>query len=100
MLTFEQISIRQNFRLNGTEQYTIFDLPIQITNSISASANSSSCDRLDNALLDWEEIKATASNFTMVPGSAIDVKGQASPSSVSGFMPICAAIGMAVALLV
>jgi len=72
---FVKISIRQNFRLNGTEQYTIFDLPIQVTNSISESANRSSCDSLSNPLLDWNEVKTSASNFTMVPGSPIEAKG-------------------------
>lgn len=70
-----QVSIHQNFRLNGTEQYTIFDLPIQVTNSIPEGANRSSCDSLDNPLLSEEVLKASASNFTRVVGSAIEIKG-------------------------
>lgn len=34
------ISIHQNFRLNGTNYYTIFDLPISVTNDISQKPSS------------------------------------------------------------
>jgi hypothetical protein len=68
-----QISIRQNFRLNGTEQYTIFDLPINVTNSIPRE-NRTSCDSLNNPLLTWEELRASASNVTVIPGTAIQQK--------------------------
>jgi len=72
-----QISIRQNFRLNGSDQYTIFDLPIQITNSISENGNRSSCDSLNNPLLTEEDLRASANNFTRLVGSAIETKGAA-----------------------
>jgi len=45
------ITIQQNFRLNGTDFFTIFDLPISVTNSISEDSNRPSCDELNNPLL-------------------------------------------------
>ena len=66
-----QISIRQNFRLNGTDAYTIFDLPIQVTNSISQSSNRPSCDSLNNPLMSQELLAASASNFTRIAGTGI-----------------------------
>ncbi|RDW85170.1 hypothetical protein BP6252_02760 [Coleophoma cylindrospora] len=65
------ISIRQNFRLNGTDQYTIFDLPIQVTNSIPKGSNRSSCDSLNNAMMDEAALNNSASSFTRIAGTAI-----------------------------
>lgn len=50
------VSIHQRFRLNGTELYSVFNLPIAVTNSISESENRSSCESLTNKLLEWEEV--------------------------------------------
>jgi len=69
------ISIRQNFRLNGTDAYTIFDLPIQVTNSIPAEANRSSCEALNNPLLSQETLNASANTFTRIPGTPIQGNG-------------------------
>ncbi|QSZ33843.1 hypothetical protein DSL72_005416 [Monilinia vaccinii-corymbosi] len=65
------ISIRQNFRLNGTDQYTIFDLPIQVTNSIPEQSDRASCDSINNDLIPWETLNASANNFTRIAGTAI-----------------------------
>ncbi|KIN04703.1 hypothetical protein OIDMADRAFT_156929 [Oidiodendron maius Zn] len=65
------ISIRQNFRLNGSDEYTIFDLPIQVTNSIPAESNRPSCDSLNNALLPADVLAISANNFTRIAGTAI-----------------------------
>lgn len=65
------ISIRQNFRLNGTDAYTIFDLPIQVTNSIPADDKRASCDSLNNALRTQEALVVSANNFTRIAGTAI-----------------------------
>lgn len=65
------ISIRQNFRLNGTDMYTIFDLPIKVTNSIPASNNRASCASLNNPLLDQATLNASANSFTRIAGTAI-----------------------------
>ncbi|KAI0102218.1 hypothetical protein GGR51DRAFT_528156 [Nemania sp. FL0031] len=67
------ISIRQNFRLNGEDHYTIFDVPISVTNSIDFVGNNPACDSVDNPLLTPEEINATAANsvgILFAPGDA------------------------------
>lgn len=56
------ISIRQNFRLNNTDHYTIFDLPISVTNRIDNSTARPDCDSLNNPLMTWEQIDSTAAN--------------------------------------
>lgn len=56
------ISIRQNFRLNGTDYYTIFDMPISVTNSIDNSTLRPDCDAVDNPLLTPDQINATFAN--------------------------------------
>jgi len=66
------ISIRQNFRLNGTDSYTIFDLPIKVTNSIPEDSNRPSCDVLNNPLLDQATLNASANSFTRIAGTAIE----------------------------
>ncbi|KAM3066310.1 hypothetical protein ACMFMF_010274 [Clarireedia jacksonii] len=65
------VSIRQNFRLNGTDKYTIFDLPIQVTNSIPEQSDRPSCDSLNNDLIPWTTLASTADNFTRIPGTAV-----------------------------
>ncbi|KAL2172088.1 hypothetical protein VTG60DRAFT_458 [Thermothelomyces hinnuleus] len=71
------ISIRQSFRLNGEDHYTVFDLPISVTNSIPASDERPSCDVLDNPLLDPEQILESADTSVPVmfaPGDATSVE--------------------------
>jgi hypothetical protein len=51
--------MHQSFRLNGSDYYTIFDLPIQVTNSIPANDSRSSCDSLNNQLLQGDQVNAT-----------------------------------------
>lgn len=82
------ISIRQNFRINGTNMYTIFDLPIQVTNDIPANSSIGSrpsCDSLNNNLLSQQALNASANNFTRIPGSALETSsGKGSGSGQSG----------------
>ncbi|TAQ87680.1 hypothetical protein B7494_g3972 [Chlorociboria aeruginascens] len=85
--TVKHISIRQNFRLNGTDQYTIFDLPIQVTNSISEENNRPSCDSLENALLSQEALNASANSFTRIPGTAIETTNSGSGEGLGGSKP-------------
>ncbi|KZL64441.1 WD40 repeat-like protein [Colletotrichum tofieldiae] len=71
------ISIRQNFRLNGEDHYTIFDVPISVTNSIEDKDGRPSCDALNNALLTEGELNATAANAVGVlfaPGDSTTVE--------------------------
>ncbi|KAJ9139191.1 WD40 repeat-like protein [Pleurostoma richardsiae] len=79
------ISIRQNFRLNGDEHYTIFDLPISVTNSIPSSLDRPPCDSLDNPLLTPEQINATAADSVGVlfaPGDSTQI--QVTPQGKEG----------------
>jgi hypothetical protein len=55
----KQISMHQFFRLNGSDYHTIFDLPIQVTNEISALRSRPTCDSLSNKLLPAEQGNAT-----------------------------------------
>lgn len=67
------ISIRQNFRMNNTDYYTIFDLPISVTNSIDNSTSRPSCDELSNPMMAPEEINMTAANragIMFAPGTS------------------------------
>ncbi|KAH6998082.1 hypothetical protein BKA56DRAFT_566797 [Ilyonectria sp. MPI-CAGE-AT-0026] len=71
------ISIRQNFRLNGEDHYTIFDVPIAVTNSIEEKDDRPACDSLTNELLSYEEIDAETANEVGVlfaPGDATEVE--------------------------
>lgn len=84
-----QISIRQNFRYNGDDHYTIFDVPISVNNSIPEDSGRPSCDELSNEILSPEEIDVEAANTVGVlfaPGDAteLDAPGQGSMGSVFG----------------
>ncbi|KAF5654283.1 short-chain dehydrogenase reductase [Fusarium sp. NRRL 25303] len=81
------ISIRQSFRLNGDDHYTIFDVPINVTNSIPEDDDRPSCDELSNDMLSPEEIDAEAANKVGVlfaPGDSteLEASGEASKGSV------------------
>lgn len=66
------ISIRQNFRLNNSDEYTIFDLPIEVTNSIPAESYRPSCNELNNPLLNETYLNKSANNYTRIAASAIE----------------------------
>ncbi|KAM0342778.1 hypothetical protein ACHAPU_009270 [Fusarium lateritium] len=77
------ISIRQSFRLNGDEHYTIFDVPISVTNSISKDDDRPSCDDLSNELLSPEEVDMETANKVGVlfaPGDATELDGSSKDS--------------------
>jgi hypothetical protein len=52
--------------------YTIFDLPIHVTNEILANSTRPSCDSLNNNLLTQEVLNASANNFVRIPGTALE----------------------------
>jgi hypothetical protein len=54
-----QISMHQSFRLNGSDYYTIFNLPIQVTNAIPDSSTRPTCDSLNNKLLPADQMNST-----------------------------------------
>lgn len=101
VLTFSiQISIRQNFLLNGNPHYTIFNVPILVTNSIQSITDGSSrplaeegaprgrpsCDALDNPLARPEEADAafvaSTNNIGILfaPGDATNIQQTFAPS--------------------
>jgi hypothetical protein len=68
--------VRQNFRLNETDHYTVFDLPIMVTNRIDADDARPGCDSLTNELLTPEEVDAVAANeigILFAPDSSTEV---------------------------
>ncbi|KAJ4137695.1 hypothetical protein NW768_003283 [Fusarium equiseti] len=74
------ISIRQNFRYQGDDYYTIFDVPISVNNSIPESDDRPSCDELSNEILSPEDIDVEGANEVGVlfaPGDAteLDING-------------------------
>jgi hypothetical protein len=82
------ISIRQNFRLNSVDHYTIFDLPISVTNSIPSDLLRPTCDSLNNPLLTPEQVNVTGADNVPVlfaPGDSTTV--QTSGSSTGGLGP-------------
>jgi len=59
--------------LNGEDHYTIFDVPISVTNKIDFTGNNPPCDSVNNLLLAPEEIDATSANtvgILFAPGDA------------------------------
>jgi hypothetical protein len=56
----QQITLHQSFTLNNTHYYTLFPLPISVTNSIPASSSRPSCALLTNPLLDQAALDASA----------------------------------------
>jgi hypothetical protein len=74
------ISIHQNYRLNGVERYTIFNLPISVTNSISrfpgagqlstkpipgplsANGGRMQCAAIENPMMDFGALVASVNN--------------------------------------
>lgn len=86
------ISIRQNFRLNGVDHYTIFDMPIAVTNRIEANSARPSCDGLLNPMMTPEQINATGANnlpIMFAPGDATIVQSSASGvTSGDGLGPV------------
>jgi hypothetical protein len=93
------ISIHQSYRLNGTNYYTIFDLPINVSNSIPLNASSqqngnnpapgprdanggrSSCSSLDNPLLDYNKMM----QGTKIPSTQPYIGGPVLVGNYNGF---------------
>lgn len=70
------MSIRQSFRLNGEDFYTVFDVPISVTNRIGEEAPNGvarpSCEELENEMMEWEEVREGADEMgaLFAPGDA------------------------------
>lgn len=81
------ISIRQNFRMNNTDHYTVFDLPISVTNSIDNSTARPDCDSLSNPVLAPDQINATVANrvgILFAPGNSQIVEVKLNKTDQSG----------------
>ncbi|EUC42740.1 hypothetical protein COCMIDRAFT_7752 [Bipolaris oryzae ATCC 44560] len=94
------ISIHQNYRLNGVDRYTIFNLPISVTNSIqqfpgagqlttkpapgplSANGGRMQCAMMENPL---EDFQVQVNSVNNPPGQPMrDIQIQTSPRSDGG----------------
>jgi hypothetical protein len=62
--------------MNGSDEYTIFDLPIHVTNSIPVQSNRPSCASLNNTLWNQSALVQSANNFTRIPGTPIQGDGK------------------------
>lgn len=58
------VSFHQSFRLNGSDYYTVFNLPVAVTNRIDTSDKRSPCNSLLNTLLTAEEVQRSANVMT------------------------------------
>lgn len=98
------ISMHQSFRWNDTDYYTVFDLPISVTNSISESDDRIHCSLLENKLISAAEIDESSDTLPGQPwvegassttvSSPEATRTNASSRSHSGFSRIA---GMAIA---
>lgn len=59
--------MHQSFRWNGTDYYTVFQLPISVTNSISESDERVDCALLENDLLSMEEVDKSSDSLPGQP---------------------------------
>lgn len=94
------ISIHQNYRLNGVDRYTIFNLPISVTNSISrfpgasqlqtkpvpgplsATGGRMNCADIQNPMMDFQALVNSVNN---PPGQPIQkIQLQTTPRSDGG----------------
>ncbi|OOQ91170.1 hypothetical protein PEBR_01248 [Penicillium brasilianum] len=79
------ISMHQSFRWNGTDYYTVFDLPISVTNSISESADRVDCDSLENKVLSEAEVEKSSDTLPGQPwvqnGTSTETSSGSSASS-------------------
>ncbi|PYI08030.1 hypothetical protein BO78DRAFT_340003, partial [Aspergillus sclerotiicarbonarius CBS 121057] len=53
------VSMHQSFRWEGTDYYTVFDLPISVSNSIGESDERVDCALLENEWVNWEVVAAS-----------------------------------------
>jgi hypothetical protein len=77
--------MHQSFRWNGTDYYTVFDLPISVTNSISESANRVDCASLENKVLSEAEVEKSSDSLPGQPwvqnGTSTETSSGSSASS-------------------
>ena len=59
--------MHQSFRWRGVEHYTVFDLPISVSNSIEESDERVDCASVENELLDVGALAASNDTLDAVP---------------------------------
>ena len=72
------------------DHYTIFDLPISVTNKIDFQPGTVSCDSINNPLLSPEDINAPAANTVGVlfaPGDNTTVQVNPNGKGIGGDKP-------------
>lgn len=72
------VSFHQSLRLNGSDYYTVFDLPVAVTNRIDGSDKRSPCNILFNPLLTAEEVQSSVDvlmpeQYPWTDGSGVQV---------------------------
>lgn len=80
------ISFHQFFRWNGTEYYTVFDLPISVTNGIEDRGNRTDCALLENKRLSSSDVNASVSELPSKPWIGGDAKSGVSDGSGAAAM--------------
>ena len=86
------ISIHQNYRLDGSDHYSIFNLPISVTNSISqfpgagqlttkpipgplnANGGRVNCEAIENPLIDFQDLVRSVNNPPGQPYQDIEIE--------------------------
>ncbi|PWY91478.1 hypothetical protein BO94DRAFT_622913 [Aspergillus sclerotioniger CBS 115572] len=53
------VSMHQSFRWKGTDYYTVFDLPVSVSNSVGESDERVDCAVVENEWVTWEVVAAS-----------------------------------------
>lgn len=61
------ISMHQTFRWNETEYYTVFDLPVSVTNGIEESSERDPCGTLENEVLGYDVVAKSSDELPGQP---------------------------------
>jgi hypothetical protein len=73
--------MHQSFRWNGTDYYTVFDLPISVTNSISESSERVDCTSLENKILSIAEVEESSDTLPGQPWVQVGASTETSTGS-------------------
>ncbi|GKZ44866.1 hypothetical protein AbraIFM66951_007194 [Aspergillus brasiliensis] len=75
------VSVHQGFRWEGTDYYTVFELPVSVTNAIEESDERVDCTVLENEWLGWEVVRESNDSL---PGQPWVKGGNTTTSGGSG----------------
>ncbi|KAJ5461820.1 uncharacterized protein N7458_003372 [Penicillium daleae] len=88
------ISMHQSFRWNGTDYYTVFDLPISVTNSIPESSDRVDCASLENQVLSIAEVEKSSDTLPGQPWVQNGASTETSTGSSASSTKTSAGVGM------